>query len=169
MFTLDLFEGIDEEVIRKTMKRIHQNLEQVAIQFCCNKHIRNHFACTDEFLQNRILIENKKFATSFYDDNTKELVKVFTEAMNHNWYLIKDFLRKETVDLIISWDFKKSLGFGYMANTQGVFEDLHMVQVCIKKDENSDHGFIIASAYPTITKDIKPDKSVKWLRNKEAV
>ena len=40
MFTLDLFEGIDEEVIRKTMKRIHQNLEQVAIQFCCNKHTK---------------------------------------------------------------------------------------------------------------------------------
>ena len=164
MYTMDLFAGIDEEIIRKTMKGIHANLERIAIKFCCNKHVATHFACSDDYLQNRIYAENKRMATSFYDDNAKALVAIFTEVMNHNWYLIKEFLRKEEITLTISWDFNKSLGFGYKAGTQGVFEDLHMVQMGIIKDERSDFGFVIASAYPVITKDAVCDESVEWLR-----
>lgn len=164
MFTMDLFAGIDEEIIRKTMKGIHANLERVAVKYCCNKHVAKHFACSDEYLQNRIYAENKKMATSFYDDNAKTLVAIFTEVMNHNWHLIKAFLRKEENSLTIFWDFNKSLGFGYKAGIQGVFEDLHMVQMGITKRENSDYGFVITTAYLVITDDAAHDESVEWLR-----
>lgn len=164
MYTLDLFAGIDEEIIRKAMKGIHANLEKVAIRFCCNKHVARHFACSDEYLQSRIYKENKVMATSFYNDNAKELVKIFTEVMNHNWHKIKEFLRSENYSLTISWDFEEPLGYGYKAKTQGVFEDLHVVEMGIVKNDNSDYGFVIATAYLMITKDATCDESVEWLR-----
>lgn len=159
MYKINLFEGIEDEIIQKSLQNIKENLHRVP----CS-HFKYHCGQTDEFLQNRIYEENKRDATSFYTENMKEVRKICIETMRDNWDEVAGFLCCGFIDCSIQKDFHKSLGFGYLAGVQGVFEDLHRVRVCLKKDEATPCGFRVTSVHLVITRDIQPDESVEWLR-----
>lgn len=162
MYTKNLFDGIEEEVIQKTLHNIKTNLWSVAKYNAF--HLKKHCAQTDEFLQERIYSENKKAATAFYEDNKSFVERLCYEILKENWVNLEAFLCGNEISITLYKDFNKALGFGYVAGVQGVFEDLHLVRMGINKDENSCYGFVITSAYPIVTRDIVPDESVEWLR-----
>ncbi len=160
MYTRDLFEGISEDVIEKSLNNIKNNLHKIRL----SPHTKYHCGQTDEFLQNRIYDENKRHSTSFYTEDVKEIKDICIKTILANWDKVTNFLLGYFCSDAICLDFHKALGFGYLSEIQGVFEDLHLVKVCLVKDECAPCGFVVSSVFPVITRDIKPDESVEWLR-----
>lgn len=158
--TINLFEGIDEKMVQRVLHNIRQNLDDLVEMYNC--HIDKHANRDDEYLQNRILSGEVKMATSFYAMSEKEIKALCTKILEENWEDIQNFLTKPFNKYLAYFETEEAIGFGYIIHKQGVYENLHKVCVSICKDERSPYGFAIESIYPFITRDIVPDKSIKW-------
>lgn len=154
----NMFEGCSEQEVKRVLNNIKDNLQRLV--FFKNKHILfRHVDCTDEYLQERILIENLHSATSFY--SLKEAKESILEAINYYWETeIQEFLMSRTDRWVLTFDTKKSIGYGYIKEVDGVFEDCHVVHVVLQKDDDYDLGFYPLTIYPIITRDLVVDTSV---------
>lgn len=159
--TRDLFKDIDSEVVQRTLHNIQNNLKEIVDkQFY---HIKRHMNKDDIYLQRRIIYKGINTATSFYQMDTAEFKAICLKTLNNNWQEISNFLVSSANQCLVYSDYKNdSLGFGYIVNQQGVFENLHKVCVCIAKRDDLPYGLFIQSMYLIITDDIIPDTSVEW-------
>ena len=103
----NMFEGCSEQEVKRVLNNIKDNLQRLV--FFKNKHILfRHVDCTDEYLQERILIENLHSATSFY--SLKEAKESILEAINYYWETeIQEFLMSRTDRWVLTFDTKKSI------------------------------------------------------------
>lgn len=150
----NLFEGISDNEIKKTMANIYNNLDNIANSQKNSHTFKKHSDKTDDYLKSRI--ENKKIhsSTSFYCADDAKVASLM--VIKHYWAEIENFLlgNMERIDFQLDLGNEHKIGFGYLDNVEGVFEDCHKVCIVLDKDEHSDWGFYILTAYPIITRDL---------------
>ena len=154
----DMFQDCSEQDVKRVLNNIKENLQKLV--FFKNKHILfRHVDCTDEYLQERLVVENLHSATSYY--TLKDAKESILDAINYYWDTeIKEFLWSYEDRWVLTFDTKKPVGYGYIRNRDGVFEDCHIVYVVLQKDDNYDLGFYPLTTYPIITKDLVIDTTI---------
>ena len=157
---INLFDGIAVSEIELAMQNIHNNLRTIAYHHANGHAFIEHSDKSDAYLQWRLNKKNLHSATSYYSaKDTKECCLI---ALELHWEEIKSFLNstEETLPLYVDLGVEASIGYGYIKDVWGVFEDCHYFCVVLQKDENLGWGFRIVTTYPIITKDLIPDVTI---------
>ena len=153
----NLFEGLEQSVIDNTLNNIYANLEKIAKDKRNGHAFHRHADKDDDYLLNRIAQGNTA-ATSYYDVDIA--IRATLAAIRKNWKSVTEFLQTNESETCLEINASKGIGYGYLKNVEGVFEDCHKAIIVLQKDENVPWGFYVKTSYPVITKDLVPDMSV---------
>lgn len=155
---INLFEGVSDEDIQRSLNLIHSNLRTIAYHQSNSHTFKKHSDKTDAYLKMRILKYNKKSSTSYY--TPEDAKRCCLKAMEEKWFIIENFLNgsDEIVDIFFDFGKDESIGYGYKQGIDGVFEDCHACIVVLQKDASLGWGFNVLTTYPIITKDLEPEE-----------
>lgn len=144
---MNLFRDVPEEQIETVLKNIRNNLQQLSLY---DGHvIKRHVDIQPEVLKNRLLAEEMKYATSYYDMRIAKAVTVgLMQLLYEN--RIKFWLLSSGSDfLMLRGRCSTGIGYGYQKGDRKLYEDLQQVRVVLEKEESCDWGFRILTSYPT--------------------
>lgn len=155
---INLFEGVSDEDIQRSLNLIHNNLKNIVYKQSHIHTFKKHSDKTDAYLKMRIFKDNKKSSTSYYTH--EDAKRCCLKAMEEKWFIIEDFLNgsDEIVDIFFDFGKNESIGYGYIQGIDGVFEDCHACIVVLQKDASLDWGFNVLTTYPVITIDLEPEE-----------
>lgn len=143
---VDLFQGIPQEIIERTLLTIRENLDKINMY---DGHVVNkHANITPSVLKMRLTKEDIRYATSFRDVRiasaiVRSMMKQYYEERIQNWLLTRsdDFL-------CLTKTFSTAIGYGYKKGDEMLYQELTRARVVLLKDENADWGFRIITGYP---------------------
>lgn len=143
---VDLFQGIPQEIIERTLLTIRKNLDKINMY---DGHVVNkHANITPSILKMRLTKEDIRYATSFRDVRiasaiVRSMMKQYYEERIQNWLLTRsdDFL-------CLTKTFSTAIGYGYKKGDEMLYQELTRARVVLLKDENADWGFRIITGYP---------------------
>ena len=95
------------------------------------------------------MIQEMKYATSFYDMQTAKVVtvglmRIFYENKIKFW-----LLSAESDCLLLRGRCRTGVGYGFQKGDGQLYENLHQVRVVLEKEESRDWGFRVLTSYPT--------------------
>lgn len=144
---MNLFRDIPEEQIDIVLGNIRNNLQWINLH---DGHaIKRHVDIQPEILKNRLMMEEMKYATSYYD---MHVAKVVTVGLMKLFYenKIKLWLMSSGSDLLmLQGRCRTGIGYGFQQGDGQLYENLHQVRVILEKEESRDWGFRILTSYPT--------------------
>lgn len=153
---IDLWKGIAEDVVQNAMQNIHNNLAEIAKYETNHRNhtFSKHIDKDDEYLINRI--ENGcHSATSYYSEDIAK--NCINSVLYNKWHVVARFLLCKDEEIALYMHISEGVGYGYLEDIEGVFEDCHLVCVVLEKDINKDWGFSVKTSYPIITRDLTPE------------
>lgn len=143
---VDLFAGIPEENIVKSLDWISQNLDKVGLEG--GHTLRRHTDIQVRALQFRLKEEDVRFATSFWDAEIAAAVVLELLQKNYQAEIWRWLRRNGRDDLVLTGRFPKSVGYGFRKGVMILEENLKQACVTLVKDLQADWGFRVLTSYP---------------------
>ena len=143
---IDLFKGIPDEVVEKTLRNIRSNLERVDIYE--GHTIRRHVDIQLEILKTRLTLRDLRYATSFYDFAIARAAIVTLLKQCYEERIMHWLLSVGEDMLVLQKDFGKGIGYGYCREDMVLRENLTKLRLVLEKEATRDWGFRILTCYP---------------------